>query len=114
MKYIRLLLLAVTGLPFHVDAQSAQTPAAAMEASPTPAPLTYQSVFASYQRLVESNTSPDQLWRQANRTVAGPLAHSAHGAAPMVMPAPAAAVETPRLPRVDDPHTGHSMPMKGQ
>jgi hypothetical protein len=113
MKFLRVLLLAVAGLPLLVHAQTADKTATVTDANAKVPPPKYQSAFADYQLLAEPKASPDKGWIQANREVSGQAEHGSHGGSPMAMSPAATPAQTAKTPPVDDPHKGHEMKMKG-
>lgn len=113
MNRFSLLLLAAAGVPLLVHAQAVRTPAAVTDPNATVPALQYQSVFTGQPAQPESAPTPDKVWVQANRDVAGSGhgGHGAHGAAAAPAPAPAPAAPDgqakPAKPAAADPHKDH-------
>ena len=124
MNRFSLLLLAAAGVPLLVHAQAVRTPAPVTDPNATVPALQYQSVFTGQPATPESASTPDKVWVQANRDVAGGSGHGAHGAhgtpdahggaaaAPAPAPAPAtqAAPTTPAAPPAPDSQAKPAQP----
>lgn len=78
MKIHRLLPLAATVASLAASAQTARPVLAAADAAAQVAPLHYQSVFSAGATRTEEQASPDLLWVDANRQVAGPSLDNGH------------------------------------
>ncbi|AXA91367.1 hypothetical protein [Massilia sp. YMA4] len=117
MNRFRMLLLAAAGAPLFAFAQSAPAMADAADARVAVAPPVYRSAFAGVRPADVPSASPDKLWLQANRIVAGDSTAAADQGPPS--PAPAAAKKgTDNAGHAGHAghqgHQGHQMPMKGQ
>ena len=105
MNRFSLLLLAAAGAPLLVHAQAARTPAAVTDPNAAVPAIQYRSVFTDQPSAAAA--TPDKVWVQANRDVAGSPGHGGHGmqgnAGAPAQPAPA----HPTQPPAADPHQGH-------
>ncbi|MBB3222074.1 hypothetical protein [Pseudoduganella umbonata] len=112
MNRFRTLLLAAAGAPLFAFAQSAPVVADAADAKVAVAPPVYRSAFAGLPPADVSSASPDKLWLQANRVVAGE-AIEAVDKGKSGTPS-ATTKEGPPSSAGHAAHHGHQMPMKGQ
>ena len=112
MKRFHLLLLAVVSAPLGIHAEPVRISTAVTDANAAVPPPKYQSAYADYKPAVESQTTPDKFWIQANREVSGQSDHS-EGSSMQMAPAPTDTAKPAAVPVVD-PHKGHSMNKKGQ
>lgn len=113
MNCLRLLLVAVAGVPLLIHAQPARVPAAA-DVNATVAPLQYQSAFAAYRPNPSLEDAPDKIWLQANREVTGESTHGTHGGMPLSMNSAPASTTKPQTVPAADPHGQHHLHKKGQ
>lgn len=119
MKSIRLLPLAVAAVSFAASAHTASPLPAVTDTNAPVAPLHYQSVFPEKTAADDNQPTPDKVWIQVNRALAGeaaPVAHANHGANAM-RPATGQSgaqqdKDTRQAKPTSDPHQGHHMPTK--
>ncbi len=112
MNRFRMLLLAAAGAPLFAFAQSAPVVADAADAKVAVAPPVYRSAFAGLPPADVPSASPDKLWLQANRVVAGETVE-APDKGTSSMPSASTKEGTPS-PAGHAGHHGHQMPTKGQ
>jgi hypothetical protein len=111
MNRFRLLLCAVAAAPLLVHAQSDRAPAVVNDPGVRVAPPRYQSAFDGYQRASDAQPSPDKVWVQANRELAGDAAGGKMVDYPAQPAAPADAGKAKDAPAAE-PHKGHHMNTK--
>lgn len=118
MKINRLLPLAAAVASLAASAQTTRPVLAVADPAAQVAALNYQSVFPSSATPPEEQPSPDLLWVDANRQVAGPSLGMGHAGHAVTEKTPEAAtqaaqetskqVETRGMPK----HDGHHAPVK--
>lgn len=118
MKSIRLLPLAVAAASFAVSAHAAGPLPAVTDPNAPVAPLQYQSILPDKAGADNNLPSPDKIWVQANRELAGGATTDPHaGHHPAAIPTTSAPTVPPqqRPPEAKPAagaHQGHHMPTK--
>ncbi|HAT32228.1 MAG TPA: hypothetical protein DCW29_15680 [Janthinobacterium sp.] len=114
MKRYRSLLFAVVGVSFASSVAAIGISPKVTDANAPVAAPQYRSAFDVSATPVATPT-PDKVWLQANKDVAGQSEHAMGGAAQMAS-APASPAAEPASAPAPAPsaHQGHDMTMKGQ